>query len=263
MKRILIITFGLILLNLNLSASWNTWEKALTKTVEYVKQKQAYSEYSQEVDEETSSTQKQYSSVNDNLFVKQYINDQNCDKILRNKGFFTTCYDYSLKSPIYIYMEIDGSLVNEKNIKKRPSFFTDKNIPKKYQTHTKDYTRTGFDRGHCGANDASNDYSLKSQKMTYVMSQIIPQYPNTNRKSYLAVEKYERSIASKLGFINSLTLNEFTNNPKRIGRSKLAVPSGTFKIYWNNKQEFKKCFYIPNDDVIYKLKEMLINCDEI
>jgi endonuclease G len=200
--------------------------------------------------------------LTDDLFVKKFINKNNCDKILSNSGFFTTCYDYNLKGAKLIFAEIDGANV-KKSIKKRPRFYEDRNLPKKYRTKYSDYTHSGFDRGHSGANDASFDYSLKAQKSTYVMSQIVPQYPKTNRKSYLKVEKYERKIASKLGMVHSLTLNEFEENPKRIGRSKLAVPSGTFKIYWNNDKEFKKCFYIPNDNEIYKLKEMLINCDEI
>ena len=184
--------------------------------------------------------------ANDNLFVKQFINNENCDQILNNKGYFTTCYDYNLKSAKYIYIKLDGNLVNAKNIKKRPKFYIDKNIPKKYQTTYKDYTHSGYDRGHSGANDASNDYSLKSQKMTYVMSQIVHQLPKTNRKSYLKVETYERTLATQLGYVNSLTVNKFSNHPKRIGRSKLAVPNGFYKLYWNNEQDFNKCFYIPN-----------------
>ena len=33
----------------------------------------------------------------DNIFVKKFINKGNCDLILKNHGYFTTCYDYKLK----------------------------------------------------------------------------------------------------------------------------------------------------------------------
>jgi len=40
------------------------------------------------------------------------------------------------------------------------SFYTEKNLKKKYRSHAKDYTHRGYDRGYL-ANDASFDYSEK------------------------------------------------------------------------------------------------------
>lgn len=203
------------------------------------------------------------SKVNINsLLVKKYINNKNCDEILNNDGYFITCYDNKLKSPIYGYAKIDGSLVNKKNIKKRPRFYEDLHIPKKYRTRYSDYTRSGFDRSH-QFSDASFDWSKRSQLATYTMSNVLPHYPNTNRKSILAVEKYERYIASKLGTVEVLVIHNFPKHPKRIGRSRLAVPESMDKVFFNKSKGFQKCFRIPNDNVIYTLKDMKISCKEV
>ena len=61
------------------------------------------------------------------------------------------------------------------SIKKRPSFYTEKNLKKKYRSHTRDYTHSGYDRGHL-ANDASFDYDKKIVRKTYTMANIIPQH---------------------------------------------------------------------------------------
>lgn len=193
------------------------------------------------------------------LLSKKAFSKHDCDKTLNN-GYFITCYNYKMKNPSAQYTLLQGNRVNSENIVKRPSFFADKQIPKKYRVEYKDYSRSGFDRGHSGANDASFDWSSKSLKTTYAMSNIIPQYPNTNRRSYLAVEKYERVVATKLGSVHAMTENFFSPSPIRIGRSKVAVPKGTKKTYWNDKADFKRCFYIPNDDVSYKLKKLEVNC---
>lgn len=203
-----------------------------------------------------------YQQLPSSLFVKKFINKNNCDQILDNKGYFTTCYNYDLKSAIYIHTVIDGYLVDHK-IKKRPKFYDDVNIPRKYRTTYSDYTRSGFDRGHSGAADASFDHSLKSQKSTYVMSNIVPQYPKTNRKTYLKVENYERLIAKQLGKVDVITINQFPKNPKRIGKSKLSVPSGFGKIFFNESKKFQKCFYIPNDDVIYDIRKLEVSCNQL
>lgn len=209
------------------------------------------------------SLESKQSFQNSSLLVKKYINDKNCDKILNNDGFFTGCYSYDYKGIIYGYTKLSGDTVNAKNIDERPKFYDDLSIPEKYRTTYSDYTNKNMDRGHTIASDASFDYSLKSQKATYVMSNITPQHPNTNRKSYLAVEKYERVVASKLGEVEALTIIEYDKNPKRIGRSGLAVPKGYGKIYFNEKKQFQKCFYVPNDDVIYDLRDMEIDCKKI
>jgi len=206
-----------------------------------------------------------YNQINSatDFIVKKSINDLNCDKILTNENYFTTCYDYDLKSSIYAYTKLYKENINSKNIKKRPRFYDDLNLPKKFRTKYSDYTKTGFDRGHGIVSDSSWDWSLKSQKMTYIMSQIYPQYPNTNRKSYLKIEKYERQITSKLGDLEIFLKVEYPNSPKRIGRSQLAVPKGFYKKLWNKEKGFSKCFYIPNDNKSYDIRDMNTSCDNI
>jgi len=204
-----------------------------------------------------------YNQINlsSNKIVKKFINNQNCNQILTNNNYFTNCYDYDLKSTIYSYSKLYSSKINSKNIKKRPRFYDDLKLPKKYRTKYSDYTHTKIDRGHLiTANDASWDWSKKSQKATYVMSNIVPQYPNTNRKSYLKVEKYSRQITNKLNELEIFQKINFINYPKRIGRNKVAVPESFSIMLFNTKENFERCFNVPNDNKVYKLKEMEINC---
>lgn len=197
------------------------------------------------------------------LFIKRFINEKDCDKILYNDGLFTTCFNYDLKSALNGYTKLDGELVNKTNIEKRPEFYIDENIPYQYRTTNQDYLKSGFDKGHNIGSDASFDYSLKTQKATYVLTNIVPQYPNTNRKSYLNVENYERVVALSFGESEIMTFNFFKNNPERLGRSQLAIPVGFAKIIWNSKENFQRCFYIPNDDKVYDLKNLEVSCKQL
>lgn len=201
--------------------------------------------------------------VNINSFtVKKFINPQVCDQVLNNDGYFSTCYDYKLKGALAGYTKLDGNKVNNGNIDERPRFYQDLNLPKSAQVFHNDYTRSGFDRGHLFS-DASFDWSEKSQYATYAMSNISPQFPNTNRKSMVAVEKYERLVASKLGSVEILYLVKYSKNPDRIGKNQTAVPDGFVRIYWNEKEKFQRCFYIPNDDEIHDLREMEVECSSV
>jgi len=197
--------------------------------------------------------------------INNYINKNNCDQVI-DKQVFTICYDYKMKGAKYVSYTLDGDRVNAVNIKKRNSFYTEKNLPKKYRSHTKDYTRSGYDRGHL-ANDASFDYDKKVVRKTYSMANIIPQAPNVNRRTWLKSEKLERNIAVKLGSVNVLNGVIYSDNPKRIGRNKIAVPSAFWKMIFNDDKNYKKCFFYKNDlNAITKgdkLKNHLIDCDKL
>ena len=197
--------------------------------------------------------------------LSQYINKQNCSQII-DKQVFTICYDYKAKGAKYVSYTLDGNKVNAVNVKKRSKFYSEKNLPNKYRSHNKDYTHSGYDRGHL-ANDASFDYDAKVVVKTYTMANIIPQAPNVNRRTWIKAEKLERSVAVGLGSVNVLNGVVYNSNPKRIGKNKIAVPDAFWKMIYNDKEKYKKCFYYKNDlNAIAKgdkLKAHLVDCDSL
>ncbi|WP_373033332.1 DNA/RNA non-specific endonuclease [Sulfurovum sp.] len=194
--------------------------------------------------------------------LNDFINKKNCDQII-DKQAFTICYDYTAKGARYVAYTLDGKLVNAVNVKKRSSFYTEKNLPKKYRSHTRDYTNSGYDRGHL-ANDASFDYDEKAVRKTYTMANIIPQAPKVNRKTWIKAEKLERQVAVSLGSVSVLNGVVYSSNPKRIGKNKIAVPNGFWKMIYNDAKGYQKCFYYQNNDAIDvkadKLKSHQVEC---
>ncbi|GAA8679519.1 hypothetical protein BTM207_08510 [Helicobacter pylori] len=93
--------------------------------------------------------------------TKTYTNGMltNIDcKVLKN-NFYSVCYSSELKNPIYGVSVLFGDLVDKNNIEKRYQFKTDTRLGEYQQATTQDYTRSGFDRGHFVANDASFDFA--------------------------------------------------------------------------------------------------------
>lgn len=190
------------------------------------------------------------------IIIDKYF--QNCDKngqILDN-GYFKSCYNYEYKSSTVSYIEINGENVDRGNIRDRFEFYEDINILREYRTKNSDYLNSGFDRGHIQS-DATNDYSEESRNATYIMSNITLQYPNTNRRSYFKVEKRERELASEYRNIKVLTLIEYS----RESISGIRIPLKYTKMFWNNN--FKECYIIKNDNIIYSLEQMKVDCSII
>ena len=176
--------------------------------------------------------------------IKEHFTKEKCDQILTDT--FTICYDFERKSPIAVYTEVTAKTVNLLNIDPRPPFFTDKRLDPKVTTTTKDYTGTGYDRGHLGASDASHDWSKETLKATYSMANIVPQTKRANRYKFVSLEKLEREMAVKHGVLEMLTLVYFNDRPKVIGKSGLQVPSAFAKVF--TAKNHRECFFIWNTD---------------
>ena len=198
--------------------------------------------------------------------TSQFINKRNCDQIL-DKKYYKICYDYSMKGARYTAYMLNGSKVNAVNIKKRPSFYPDKAIPRQYRTASKDYTHNEFkaDRGHL-APDASFDYSKSSLHAIYSMANIIPQYKWVNRKTWVKAEKYERLVAIKLGAVNVINGVVYGQHPKRMRKSGIAYPKAYWKMIYDNNG-FERCFYYKNNSHVKikgdKLRDHLIDCKKL
>ena len=195
--------------------------------------------------------------------IQDFINLKQCDQII-DKQVYKICYSYKYKGALAVWYELKGDLVDKKNIKKRPRFYTEKNIPVKFRSKSKDYIKSGFDRGHL-ANDASFDYDKKIQRKTYSMANIIPQYPKVNRYTWIKAERYERQIAKKLNSVVVINLVDYSNSPGTIGKNKISIPTSYTKILFNNQKNFIKCFkYINKKDIDVKadkLKHHIIHCN--
>jgi endonuclease G len=197
--------------------------------------------------------------------VNQFINNKNCNQIITN-SVFKACYDYSLKGSRYIAYTVDGTKLTdaEVHIKKRPSFYPENSIPVKYRSYPEDYTHSGYDRGHM-ANHADFDYSANLVYLTYSMANIVPQDPEVNRQTWVKAEKYERTVAKKLGYANVINIITYPNQPQRIGKHQVAVPSNFIKVIYNDDKGFKKCFSYNNANASTNdnIKDHEVSCNMI
>ncbi|GAB3517159.1 DNA/RNA non-specific endonuclease [Emticicia fontis] len=76
------------------------------------------------------------------------------------------------------------------------NFKSDDSLPESwYKVKTSDYVGSGFDRGHL-CPSADRDGSVADNEATYLMTNIVPQSPNSNRDTWVALETYCRKLAS-------------------------------------------------------------------
>jgi endonuclease G len=113
------------------------------------------------------------------------------DNYLMEKEFFVLSYNNSKGAPNWVSWRLTKDDVGEAP---RFAFFPDKELPQGFTRITpKDYTGSGFDRGHmCPHSDRSADNEMS--QATFVMSNIIPQSPHVNEKAWAQLEMYCRDL---------------------------------------------------------------------
>lgn len=185
-------------------------------------------------------------------------------------------YDLQKKGALVVSYVLDKK-VNKLNIKDRMKFYKEPALDYPYATVPDDYTNTGFDRGHL-ANDASFDWSKESLNETYSMANIVPQYPNVNRKTWLAIEEIERYNAAQFNelYVKNVVIygNEFLKkrpledvlkerkfkdskhkanyiskyqrDSDNLDKKRIALPIAFVKKMVNQKYGYEECYKVPN-----------------
>jgi len=193
--------------------------------------------------------------------INNFLQPIKCDKVL-HKTAFDICYSCKYKHPLVVAYILKGVLVKKKISRKGLRFRPDYNLPTKCRSYSKDYSRTGHDRGHLASN-ASFDYNRKIQKETFLISNIAPQKPNLNRRYWAKVEKFTRYLAVKYKQVEVVT--GVCGNKGHI-KNKVGVPAWWYKIIYIPKLNKTVAFLAPNTNTGIskaKLKEYKTTLEKI
>lgn len=116
------------------------------------------------------------------------------DNYLMKKEFFAVSYNGTRGTPNWVSWRVSKADLGEAPRKR--TFDPDATLPEGFTRVThKDYTGSGFDRGHlCPHSDRAAD--RKMSYATFVMTNVVPQAPNLNQKAWNQMEIYLRDLVS-------------------------------------------------------------------
>lgn len=116
------------------------------------------------------------------------------NNFLMDKAMYTISYNNTKRRPNWVSWHL--STAWKGSATRSTSFYTDQTLPTGwYRVSTNDYTNSGFDRGHmCPSDD--RDYSSTENRVTFEMTNIVPQAPNNNQGPWGQLEAYCRTLIS-------------------------------------------------------------------
>jgi len=126
------------------------------------------------------------------------------------------------------------------------AFAADAILPKGQRSEVKDYSGSGYDQGHL-ANDADMSWDQQVELESFLMSNMSPQTPATNRGIWKVLETYVRAWA--YGNNTTYTIyagNIYGANSKTIGDDKVVVPDYLYKIVINDQTGDVQAYSFPN-----------------
>ena len=147
--------------------------------------------------------------------------------ILRYDGFMLE-YSEALKNPLWVTYKVGAKKFDSG---KRPSRFRSEPFSLSRTDHD-DYTGSGYDRGHMAPNYViATRYGRQAQLDTFTMTNISPQKPNLNQKSWQRLEEVvANDFSKKYGEFWVVTGPIFDSEPKTLKNSSVAVPVAFYKI---------------------------------
>ncbi len=188
------------------------------------------------------------------------IPKSNDTKIIENPAF-TIGYSETRKNPIWVSYKLFK--VDNPTSEKRPSGFKIDHRTLSKVKH-KDYTHSGYDRGHMAPNYAiATRYGREAQLQTFLMSNICPQKPKLNRQKWKNLEqRIAKKYANELDTIWVVTGPIFDDHLDTLD-SGVEIPDAFFKIVRdkdNNMLPFIMPQNVTGDENCY---EFIVSVDSI
>jgi len=159
----------------------------------------------------------------------------NRDNYLELKPYYALAYNNATGTPNWVSWRVTADDLGD--APRKPLFDADNTLPPGFKVVVhKDYSGSGFDRGHlCPHSDRAATREMSYA--TFVMTNIIPQAPNVNQKAWAQFENYCRDLVRKGSRLYVIAGPQGqggrgTNGPRdSIGASgKVTVPARCWKI---------------------------------
>jgi endonuclease G len=176
---------------------------------------------------------------------------------LVKRGSYLLCYDAKHRQPRWVYERLTEEGLKGETERKNYDFQEDPLIPEPFRSTSKDYQKSGYDRGHlCPAADAKS--SPETMSATFYLSNTSPQMPQFNRGYWFKFEKYVRELAklypSLHVYTGALYLPKNSEGKKYIkyeviGPNDVAVPTHFFKVIFVESEKEAEAYILPNEHI--------------
>lgn len=186
------------------------------------------------------------------------------DQIVDREGY-ALGWSSKLKQPLWVQYRLTKEEVMS-NVVKRTNEFVDDNTITNGQSSSRDYWRSGYDRGHL-APAADMHWSTNAMKESFLISNMSPQTPLLNRNIWASIEAFARDQAVEEGSVVIVTGPIATNtSPNTIGVNDVVVPDAFYKVVYDETPPCKMIAFIvqnKTNDLPNVISEYIVDAVDV
>ena len=174
-------------------------------------------------------------------------------------NYFILSYNEDTEQANWVYYTLNKSmLIGEAE---RTNFRMDPKVSTE-SASVKDYTNSGYDRGHlCPAADMKFDETAMYE--TFYMSNMSPQVPAFNRGIWKSLEEQTRTWVNEKDSLIVVVGPVFLQPQTTIGNNKVVVPTHFYKILFDVDKEKMITFFMANEGSTQTLNSFVTSVDSI
>ena len=194
--------------------------------------------------------------------LKQQVG-RGTSEIMLNRKAYTTSYNKQTRTPNWVAWTLTREHTYGNLQRSEERFEEDPDVPQPRATY-QDYYNSRLDRGHmCPAGD--NKWDQEAMTESFLMTNICPQNHQLNKEDWNELEKQCRTWARQHGEVVVVCGPLFEDDePRLIGRNRVRVPSGFFKVVWRQQpQPAMAAFIFRNDGSRQPWRSQLVTVDEV
>ena len=188
---------------------------------------------------------------------------QRSEQVIEHLGY-TVSYNPQWNIPNWVAYELTN--VETSGAEQRKNHFKPDPLVKGDPVVTKDYSNSGYDRGHM-APAADMRWSEKAMKESFYMTNMCPQLHSLNAGDWKSLEELARDWAKKYGNIYIATGPIVGRQPQTIGKArKIVVPEAFYKVFLRRKDNGEWAsigFVMENKAVSKPLLTYMQSVDEV
>lgn len=184
------------------------------------------------------------------------------DLRLDRKGF-SLGYDHTTRQAVWVCYILTAEQMTGPRVRRAGKFQADPAV--RYRpVKPRDYTRTGYDRGHLAA-AADMAYSKETMTHSFYMTNISPQLPGCNRGIWKRLETHVREWAEREGKICVVTGPVFASGASaQMGTSGIPVPVAFYKVIYDMTPPEKMIgFIVPNAPSKKNVRAFAVTVDAV
>jgi len=195
--------------------------------------------------------------------LKQRVGRGTSEILLTRKGYVTS-YNKQTRTPNWVAWTLTKEHSYGRNLRENERFEEDTDVPEPRATY-QDFYNSRYDRGHmCPAGD--NKWDAEAMTESFLLTNICPQNHGLNKEDWNDLEIQCRTWARRFGEVTIVCgpLFDEAQQPRTIGRNRVRVPTGFFKVVYRDQPEPRAIgFVFENNGSRQPWREQVVSVDEV